>query len=179
MSVLRDERRTLPVLITLGVLLGAGLALASPAGHRAPRRSPSPAVSVSPTRSASPAAAAPSPHAETSGGSDRACTPVEPVPGWAAGHGSLAHAIRVLASSCSDDHGKGLQTAMSHLAGNAKDHRPPADHAGGKDTHGTGAGGGAGTATGGPSGPGRSSNEHGNGGKRPVGPAAATRPNAG
>jgi hypothetical protein len=121
MSPIRHEHRSLPVLITLGVLLGAGLALASPVGHR-PLRTPTPVVSVSPmpTPSASPTVVSPSAAPVAHGGvAGKACGPVEPIPGWAAGHVPLAHAIHVIAAGCAGDHGKGLQNAIVHLSENA------------------------------------------------------------
>jgi hypothetical protein len=118
---MRQEHRTLPVLIALGVLLGAGLAIATPAGHHASERRPTPGVGRSPSPSATAAtSSAPTP-------TDGASTPAEPAtcghgpssPGWAAGQPPLAHAIHVLSSSCHGGHGPGLQTAIQHIGRSA------------------------------------------------------------
>lgn len=162
MSGIRHEHRTLPVLIAVGVLLGAGLALASPAGRRSPTPTPTltPAFGLSPSMrpSSSAGAVSPSPPVVATAAGERACDPVEPVPGWSAGHGPLAHAIHVLASGCSRGHGEGLPTVIQHLGERASGEHPTgpdhsaggaraadkgghAGHQGGKDVSGSGGSG--------------------------------------
>jgi hypothetical protein len=132
MSGIRHEHRTLPVLIAVGVLLGAGLALASPAGRRSPTLTPAFGLSPSMRPSSSAGAVSPSPPVVATAAGERACDPVEPVPGWSAGHGPFAHAIHVLASGCSRGHGEGLSTVIQHLGERASgEHSTGPDHSAG------------------------------------------------
>jgi hypothetical protein len=120
---LRQEQRTLSILIGLGVLLGAGLALAAPFEERGSRRPADTRSSASPvlTRTSFPSATPgvgdptpgppPTPTASRAGAGSRGgnaddCAPAEPVPDRSPRPATILRAIHVLAVNCGRGDGR-------------------------------------------------------------------------